>query len=150
MKILRSELTPWLAALRSGNFKQGKGGLKQKEQAADSDRSFSHCCIGVYCEVKAPERFTGLRPGRTFFQFGSDTGLPSAIWAAKALTGQAMAPSRDEYLWTLDLPKGLVCADDRLPSVYLPGLNDHHNVTFDQIADLIEYLADVIEDEEKA
>lgn len=50
--------TEWLAALRSGEYKQGRFSLKQvlKKQVA-------HCCFGVLCEVlvnKFPEFADGI------------------------------------------------------------------------------------------
>lgn len=36
----------WVAALRSGDYVQGAGGLKQL-----TDGVVQHCCLGVLCEV---------------------------------------------------------------------------------------------------
>lgn len=40
----------WLAALRSGSYKQGRGVLR--EQCQDGDK---FCCLGVLCDIVAPE-----------------------------------------------------------------------------------------------
>lgn len=42
----------WIAALRSGDYEQGQGALKTND-GADSQ----HCCLGVLCELVAPEGF---------------------------------------------------------------------------------------------
>jgi hypothetical protein len=39
--------TQWIAALRSGQYKQGKGMLKQTTAQGD----IRHCCLGVLCEL---------------------------------------------------------------------------------------------------
>ena len=38
----------WIAALRSGKYKQGKSFLKSR---AKGGKVYSHCCLGVLCEV---------------------------------------------------------------------------------------------------
>ena len=38
----------WVAALRSGEYKQHKGGLANEQRTA-------HCCLGVLCEVALKE-----------------------------------------------------------------------------------------------
>lgn len=42
----------WITALRSGNFKQGRGALRS--QAEDGSERF--CCLGVLCEVLEARR----------------------------------------------------------------------------------------------
>jgi len=39
--------TKWLAALRSGDYKQGKGMLKYENIAGEME----YCCLGVLCEL---------------------------------------------------------------------------------------------------
>jgi hypothetical protein len=41
----------WVAALRSGKYKQGRRALKQK----DKNGVVCHCCLGVLLEVLGPE-----------------------------------------------------------------------------------------------
>jgi hypothetical protein len=43
----------WVEALRSGDFKQGKGYLNNRD-----DNSF--CCLGVLCEINADKRFNKI------------------------------------------------------------------------------------------
>lgn len=40
----------WATALESGDYKQGKGWLKQQQ-----DGSYSYCCLGVLCELAGLE-----------------------------------------------------------------------------------------------
>lgn len=46
MKTLRER---WLEALRSGNYKQGRGVLRNKED--------EFCCLGVLCDVAEPDKW---------------------------------------------------------------------------------------------
>ena len=44
----------WLAALRSGEFKQGEGNLEFKKEAFEkSDKEY--CCLGVACRIMHPK-----------------------------------------------------------------------------------------------
>jgi hypothetical protein len=51
---MSSKRQAWLEALRSGDYQQGRGALKQK----DEGNGVVYCCLGVACEVIAPERFS--------------------------------------------------------------------------------------------
>lgn len=46
MKTPKEVKEAWVAALRSGDFKQGRGAL-----AVIDGGSASHCCLGVLCEL---------------------------------------------------------------------------------------------------
>jgi hypothetical protein len=41
----------WLAALRSGNYEQGKGSLSK----IDKKGNVSYCCLGVLCDILKDE-----------------------------------------------------------------------------------------------
>jgi len=47
--------TKWVAALRSGNYKQGTGYL---------ERNGCHCCLGVLCEISKLETGFGIDENR--------------------------------------------------------------------------------------
>lgn len=47
----------WLAALRSGKYRQGSGFLKIKGQNGVQDR---FCCLGVLCELAVDAGVTGI------------------------------------------------------------------------------------------
>jgi hypothetical protein len=42
----------WVEALRSGKYKQGRGGLR--------DTRFHYCCLGVLCDVIDPNGWNGV------------------------------------------------------------------------------------------
>lgn len=42
----------WIEALRSGDYRQGFGGLKKED---------CFCCLGVLCQIKDPEGWIGPR-----------------------------------------------------------------------------------------
>jgi hypothetical protein len=48
----------WVAALRSGKYKQDIGYLKR-----DTVNGPRYCCLGVLCEVIDPNKFTQLQNG---------------------------------------------------------------------------------------
>ena len=66
----------WLTALRSGDYQQGQGYLRQGDQ---------YCCLGVLCDLygKAvgPEWKAGL--GGVYVMHGRETALPFKVqeWA---------------------------------------------------------------------
>jgi hypothetical protein len=71
----------WVAALRSGEYRQGRGHLKK-----NTDGENFYCCLGVLCEIALQDGLP-LREhvggnGATFFN-GDDSFLPSEIaqWA---------------------------------------------------------------------
>jgi hypothetical protein len=43
--------TKWLKALRSGKYKQGKGGLAKPNRLGN----IKHCCLGVLCDIYLKE-----------------------------------------------------------------------------------------------
>lgn len=120
----------WVAALRSGDWKQGKYRLNLKGK---------YCCIGVLCEIadfegpiavplgddwrsseEAPSyryRMPGSRPG----MYGPETSSPGMITNEMA-----------EYL---GLPEDYLFV--------LAGLNDQENKNFNEIADWIEENVEV-------
>lgn len=76
----KSKLDPalksqWVAELRSGKYKQGKGRLKKKDRY--NDDAICHCCLGVLCEILEPEGFkvkeTSLEYGTFQHSFGGKT-----------------------------------------------------------------------------
>ncbi len=104
----------WVAALRSGEYKQGQKMLK------NLDGSF--CCLGVLCELHAKETGTEWELG--------DSGNPCY------LEHTALVPQEVKEWAGLDY-----CAGGNvqigLQRDYLPAQNDIGK-TFEQIADAIE------------
>lgn len=119
----------WVEALRSKRFKQGRNRL-----AIQNGDEFTYCCLGVACEVyqqrvggleiEAVEDRRGLRKGVCRSYDGERNLLPLRV---ARYFGLATIAGR-HTLHPADGP-----ADD------LAGLNDIHELTLSQIADVIEF-----------
>ena len=99
----------WVAALRSGEYKQGKGALVVE----DADGPF-YCCLGVACQV------------------ASDNGVTGAFDAGNQVLSEAVM----DWLGVRDECGGLV--DDVAERGALTELNDDTDFDFNQLADLID------------
>lgn len=115
--MLNENAKKWVAALRSGEFKQGKNEL-------ENNLSVEHCCLGVACRVAEQNGIslvidkTNLH-GKTRFD-GNGQLLPSSVRAWLCLAS----------------PNGkFTVASSNIQS--LTRLNDR-GVSFSEIADLIE------------
>lgn len=115
----------WVAALRSGKYKQGSGGLK----GVGSGCFLGFCCLGVLCDLAAVEGIGRWHEGEEtatadFCTPGgvSDAYLPDLVvtWAgATSMDPEVSHPSHGG------------------PTT-LSSLNDTEKFTFGQIADVIE------------
>lgn len=112
----------WVAALRSGDYRQTKGALR------DSD---GFCCLGVLCEITKEE--TGLEWTVDGWFDGSRIGLGGRISETVGIR-EATIP-----LETIPPTQRHLAGDPRTVKrdYWLSDLNDR-GFTFDQIADLIE------------
>lgn len=106
----------WVAALRSGEYKQGRNSLKNHEG--------EYCCLGVLCDLavreglKVEEKF---HPSNRQYSFDGDFGfLPLSVrqWAQLSESSPTLTSGEDK--------EKLDC------------LNDLYRLTFNEIADLIE------------
>jgi hypothetical protein len=61
----------WIAALRSGNYKQGKTQLRR-----DDETGSEFCCLGVLCEVMGKETCTSYGLGTEAYLFSWPDGAP--------------------------------------------------------------------------
>lgn len=99
----------WVAALRSGEYKQGRGQLRNTDD--------EYCCLGVLCDL-------AVKAGVTEWVFS----LESTSYGCGAYEATVVPPPEvrewDEHSGLSE--KGLIFA------------NDEEGMTFDQIADLIE------------
>lgn len=117
----------WVEALRSGEYKQGKGALRVPR---NDDRD-AFCCLGVACDLAARSG-EGLWSGNYFHGPSGETGnfqvLPQSIQDWLGLTNDSG-----------NLEAGIEYGeDDHRAAVLLTELNDHAGWTLAQIADLIE------------
>lgn len=120
----------WLSALRSGRWTQGKGFL---------NLGSTYCCLGVACDVLDPDGWVEGLSGR--FSFSGASGFPET-------------ETLKQMGW-VDLSAGIIITDslrEKFPRLALPrfsgeecveltALNDHYDWTFEEIADLLEYVA---------
>lgn len=126
----------WVAALKSGRYKQGIGSLKTGDQ---------FCCLGVLCDLYAKE--TGA--GQWKLENDLDFGLASEVFATKSEFQEYALPQEVVVGWKYALPQevvewaGLESADPVI-TIYriddedaLSTLNDS-GINFDGIAKLIE------------
>jgi hypothetical protein len=114
----------WVAALRSGEYKQGGGQLHNSIAG-------EFCCLGVLCDlaVKA-EVDVRVQPGAFGTEYDGQTGsLPAAVqeWARLDTPDPELAPTIDQ-----DNDEDIYYWDEASE------LNDT-GVPFSQIADLIEW-----------
>jgi hypothetical protein len=120
--------TLWVAALRSGKFRQGEGCLTYRYGNGEHDKD---CCLGVACKVAG---LVGTDEGNvpTRIQYdGERTVLPSSL--AKEIFG--------ELLEDTDIPNGHLSFKNRNGyTIILAELNDE-GMSFDKIADIISYEA---------
>jgi hypothetical protein len=117
----------WIAALRSGEYKQGKGGLRNTE---------GYCCLGVLCDLHAKE--TGNEWERAEFDendcyLRASGYLPAEVSAWAGLS--KIAYDRQLAPYTLPFFDVPVVADGQ--DMTLSQLNDA-NKPFAAIADVIE------------
>lgn len=126
----------WVAALRSGNYNQGSGALR------DINNGF--CCLGVLCDLAVQD---GIIPGPTRgdmkYRYDGNTEYPTSavvVWADLPTENPAvlhMIPNDNEY-YDYDEDE----YEEEWPSEVevectLAEINDDH-YTFGYIADLIE------------
>ena len=121
----------WIAALRSGQYEQARGGLQRilyrDNETGHIDCGF--CCLGVLCDLAWKEDVCYWKDQGAVFndQFGR------AVYNADALPGPVME-------WA-----GLDSVDPEVPFFFgdigkatLSNLNDSFRLDFGQIADIIE------------
>ncbi len=102
----------WVEALRSGKYNQCQGGLQD---------SNGYCCLGVACDVFIPKKkqITYTTPSGVTTMAG---GFP---------TDQENAP-----LWLKNINDKV----DKVLGQGLSDLNDSEDMSFDEIADMIELI----------
>jgi len=111
----------WLDALRSGEYKQTTGNLRDIN---------GFCCLGVLCDLQAQERSTNWvqRIGR-YELYGEYQTLPLSVQEWAGLDNDIGGMVDFEYE-----KDGVMY----VKSESLPEINDTWNKNFNEIADLIE------------
>ena len=115
--------TKWVAALRSGKYRQGKGLLRQ-EPAEGGDDQF--CCLGVLCDVLIHE---GLYHPVIMID---EAGVTNYDGEGGILTEKAAE------IAGLSRGNPRVRIPDHDGTIGLAYLNDYGNRDFNEIADLID------------
>lgn len=121
----------WIAALRSGDYKQGRQALKSiyvSHEPFDEPSRIEHCCLGVFCELDPDVKFDG--PSAYMDGIRSGALIPSSHPAAALLNTRFLVGTYRLYDSKGEVPFPFF--------VRLPELNDQ-GFTFDQIADIIDY-----------
>lgn len=122
----------WVAALRSGNYSQTIGFLRNED---------GYCCLGVLCDIKNPEEWSANCEGNYAF-FGATGQLPEDVYRWAELPGcnpDVIIPcgecknGKNSNGYTCQ-----VCYGSGDGGSTLSGLNDYSRWTFDRIADVIE------------
>jgi hypothetical protein len=146
----------WVAALRSGEYEQGQGTLKQVREFNNAKGEYGDweelekprfCCLGVLCDLAEQEGITkaAVPAGGSTAAYEEMQGLPPESvenWAGI---------KEWEVAWPGEIPPLSVepecapgcemCADMNLPPakrIGLASLNDNQGWNFNQIADAIE------------
>ena len=119
----------WVDALRSGEYKQGQGRLKNEKN--------EYCCLGVLCDLAVKEgvvqekRVTEpFRAHPDYFFDKQDAFLPASVveWAGLNSTGTLVRMG--DGIFTVRVEYN----EERTS---LSALNDAKGLTFNEIADLI-------------
>jgi hypothetical protein len=132
--------TRWVAALRSGEYRQGNGQLKQThpDRSTLDKIEYTHCCLGVLCEIAVEDGVIGPDEAHTYSSavrsfVGQTLFLPEQVvdWAGLTSDNPDVEITEDEYDEEagedLPLTKRLALAE----------LNDDHK-SFAYLADLID------------
>lgn len=128
--MITEDTKKWVAALRSGDYKQGKEALKKKDAYGEGH----YCCLGVACEIMGLEQKEGTT-GLVVFENTTTYWMP-LFWAEKLGFNTEHGLIKEENRHTVDVflrSKGYEL--DNIRS--LAQLNDW-GVSFDVIADIIE------------
>lgn len=118
----------WIAALLSGDYEQGQGRLRRKDD---------YCCLGVMCDVAAQQGYGYWKNTET------EGGMPRWKFVFGDY-GQGYLPSNSS--WS-SIPPSLQNVLGLLPNQnILAGMNDQEGKSFEQIAQWIEENVEPEED----
>ncbi len=98
----------WLKALRSGEYKQGNGRLRNESDC--------YCCLGVLCDVSGVGKWTKVGEGEYPMYLCGDTNCAGVLWG--------------------ELEEALSVPSEAIGT--LMNMNDKKGNTFEEIATYIE------------
>lgn len=131
--MVNEKVQKMVAALRSGDFKQGLGALKE----ITNDRVY-HCCLGVYIEVNHDGNIDAYRGYHGY----SHTELLGPECAEESGMDQTATPQEQEDASEIldQYPQGINYTVDSKSTrqSILSMLNDAADIGFEGIADFIE------------
>lgn len=116
----------WVAALRSGQYEQGKARLRQVVDEVDGKPTYEYCCLGVLCEI-ADDVIFDADDGALYTKGDDTRGSYSFPPREFAEAVGLKAPVYDDWL-----------QDTSDAEAVLVGMNDDRDKTFVEIADWIE------------
>ena len=111
----------WVAALRSGNYKQGLGRLKVRR----AHQKTEYCCLGVLCEIAVEDGV--VEPANTL--------LPEGVYRF-AGNGHTLPQKVAEWAGLKSHNPSVIGESGKITN--LAGLNDEAKLCFSDIADVIE------------
>ncbi|NJO64368.1 MAG: hypothetical protein HC836_41230 [Richelia sp. RM2_1_2] len=124
----------WIVALRSGNYKQGRELLCIVNEKKEEE----YCCLGVLCEIAAKENIVEKTKflDCDFFRYG----ISGYVLSTEVMSWAAIDSSLAELPANLCFHKdgGIISCNHNSKPINLGVLNDAYNLTFDEIADVIE------------
>jgi hypothetical protein len=115
-----------VAALRSGEYTQGRYGLKCSKDA--KKETFAFCCLGVACDVAIK---AGIIPDWTVSEYGS-----CSIVTDMRTNYTDLPPEVQDWLGFQTAWGAFI--DDTIPGSTLIDCNDNKTMDFNAIADVIE------------
>lgn len=126
----KENMRTWVAALRSGDYTQGIGRLAVQVLGEDEEKTWTHCCLGVACELAVAAGVpmgvvealrVGTRGELRYKKFSGQTSyLPRSVSEWLGISG-----SQSDNPWVaVDLTAGRA--------------NDAEKWSYGQIADAIE------------
>jgi hypothetical protein len=119
----------WLDALRSGEYKQNIGSLRQVENGQEC-----FCALGVLCEI-------ALKHGVEGFHHGPDRGYYVGRTADGNYENHALPKPVREWAGDNAMPYIVLAVDSEgksVKEVSIAKLNDRCELTFSEIADMLE------------
>lgn len=134
---IRAHRKKWIAALRSGEYKQGRGNLR-----VVSRKQTRHCCLGVACEISGvkafsdPRRTADLNGWQSSLRYGFGNGRSERYFMYLPIETQ-------RWLGVLSADPKVALPDGPLALTYL---NDC-GWSFERIADAIEQYGFAPEDD---